>query len=177
MDYRPNWVPWNPAQGRPFAAVLIFVPGRRNGHSEGESPCTNYIPGSWKRFPSGSRGAQYPNILLNEIVLLPSHQLPEEPSKSQPFGSAGGWSRERLLAGYPTSQPRSACFHASRFTSAMDSVRGMPLGQVRTQFCALAHSCMPPGPMRAARRSLLFIAPVGCMLNKRTWLIMAAPTN
>src|SRR5438309_5033076 len=93
MDYRPNWIPWNPAQGRPFAAVLIFVPGRRNGHSEGDSPCTNYIPGSWKRFPSGSRGAQYPNILLNEIVLLPSHQLPEEPSKSQPFGSASGWSR------------------------------------------------------------------------------------
>src|SRR5438876_4975874 len=47
----------------------------------------------------------------------------------------------------PKSQPSKACFHASRFTSAMDSVSGMFLGQAFTQFCALAHSCTPPGPI------------------------------
>src|SRR5438309_4384049 len=39
-----------------------------------------------------------------------------------------------------TSQPSSACFHASRLTSAIDSVSGIPLGQACTQFCVLAHS-------------------------------------
>src|SRR5207253_1068872 len=77
----------------------------------------------------------------------------------------------------PKSQPSKACFHASRFTSAMDSVSGMFLGQAFTQFCALAHSCTPPGPISASRRSRLFIAPVGWMLKRRTWLMMAAPTN
>ena len=48
---------------------------------------------------------------------------------------------------YPISQPSSACFHASRFTSARDSVSGMPLGQACTQFWALAQSSMPPLPI------------------------------
>src|SRR5713226_6831282 len=76
---------------------------------------------------------------------------------------------------YPTSQPNRACFHASRLISASDSVRGISLGQALTQFCAFAQSSIPPCPITAWMRSLACIAPVGCMLNNRTWLKMAAP--
>src|SRR6266403_5238319 len=101
-------------------------------------------------FLAGSCGAQYPNILLNEMVFPSFRRHANYRRSSHP--NLYTWIGKQLgkrpaAAGYPTSQPSSACFQASRFTSAMDSVRGMPLGQACTQFCALAHSWMPPGPM------------------------------
>src|SRR5689334_15322235 len=36
---------------------------------------------------------------------------------------------------------------------------------------------MPPSPMSACKRSVLRAFPVGCVLNKRTCEIAAAPTN
>src|SRR2546426_2625228 len=59
----------------------------------------------------------------------------------------------RACAGYPNSQPSSACLMAWRLTSAMDSVSGMSFGQILTQFCALAQSATPPGPITASSRS------------------------
>src|SRR6266852_2126420 len=83
----------------------------------------------------------------------------------------------RPCAGYPNSQPSSACLMAWRLTSAMDSVSGMSFGQILTQFCALAQSATPPGPITASSRSRACMAPVGWELNSRTWLIIAAPTK
>jgi len=59
------------------------------------------------------------------------------------------FSRKRVRRDSTLSASRvSACFHASRFTSARDSVNGMSLGQARTQFCEsrnlrcrVAHRC------------------------------------
>src|SRR5882724_6135264 len=98
-------------------------------------------------------------------------------TKKQAHGASVSPSLQSAERVYPTSQPSSACFQASRLTAAMDSVNGMFLGHACTQFCALAQSWMPPGPIIAARRSLLFMAPVGCILKRRTWLMIAAPTN
>src|SRR5712692_5484016 len=81
----------------------------------------------------------------------------------------------RACAGYPNSQPSSACLMAWRLTSAMDSVSGISFGQILTQFCALAQSATPPGTITASSRSRACMAPVGCRLNRRTWLMMAAP--
>src|SRR5260370_42254354 len=78
---------------------------------------------------------------------------------------------------YPISQPSIACFHAWRFTSAMDSVSGISFGHAFTQFCELAQSCTPPGCIKAPMRSRACIAPVGGMLKRRTWLMIAAPTK
>src|SRR5690606_39656142 len=64
---------------------------------------------------------------------------------------------------------------ASRFIAAIDVVSGIPFGQTCTQFCEFPHSCSPPSPKRASRRSSLFMAPVGWELNSRTWLITKGP--
>src|SRR5699024_9813707 len=59
--------------------------------------------------------------------------------------------------------------------AAMDVVSGIPCGQASTQFCAIPHSATPPTPIRASRRSSLFMLPVGCRLNNLTCEIAAAP--
>src|SRR5262249_42602915 len=59
--------------------------------------------------------------------------------------------------------------------SAMAWVRGISFGHASTQFWALPQSAMPPGPMRAASRSSLFIAPVGCRFMSSAWPMADAP--
>src|SRR5438270_11216336 len=71
----------------------------------------------------------------------------------------------------------SACFITARPTSAIAVVSGMSFGQISTQFCAKPHSWMPPSPISACSRSAFCICPVGCVLNRRTWPMVAAPTK
>ena len=56
----------------------------------------------------------------------------------------------------------------ARFIAAMDVVSGIPFGHTSTQFCEFPHPEIPPSSIKAASRSSLFIAPVGCALYKRT---------
>src|SRR5699024_10467731 len=56
-------------------------------------------------------------------------------------------------------------------------VKGMPFGHALTQFCELPHSCNPPAPINAFKRSSLVIEPVGCKLNNLTCEIACAPTK
>src|SRR5579859_275735 len=118
-------------------------------------PLGDFIRRRTAHFPRRERASYYANQGTN-----PTH------------GSSTCRLFERV---YPTSQPNSACFHACRLISAKDSVSGISLGQAFTQFWALAQSSMPPRPITAWMRSLACIAPVGCILNKRTWLKIAAP--
>src|ERR1019366_5625963 len=77
----------------------------------------------------------------------------------------------------PISHPTRELRIASRFTCAIDSARGMEFGQAFTQFWALAQSCTPPAPRINSKRSRACMAPVGCILKRRTWLMIAAPTK
>src|SRR3954469_24370858 len=56
----------------------------------------------------------------------------------------------------------------SRLRAAIDVVNGIPFGQAWTQFCEFPQLASPPSPIIVSKRSALFIAPVGCALNKRT---------
>src|SRR5262245_20442745 len=71
----------------------------------------------------------------------------------------------------------SSTLATSRFIIAMDEVSGISLGHTFTQFWALPQSWIPPGPISARVRSSEFIFPVGFILNRRAWLMAAAPTK
>src|SRR5699024_7201004 len=55
----------------------------------------------------------------------------------------------------------------ARFTAAIDVVSGIPLGHTCTQLCELPQPETPPSSIKASKRSLLFIAPVGRALYNR----------
>lgn len=70
----------------------------------------------------------------------------------------------RVLDYYSENPPKvflRLCLNVSRFICAIEVVRGMSLGQTRTQFCALPHEVIPSAPIMAERRTSLFMAPVG----------------
>src|SRR5215472_6207314 len=81
------------------------------------------------------------------------------------------------LQSCPRNQLFTACINTWPFTAARDSVSGIPFGHTFTQFCALSQSSIPPSPINASSLPAACIAPVGCMLNRRTWLTIAAPTK
>src|SRR5690554_5011848 len=72
---------------------------------------------------------------------------------------------------------RNICTVVARFNDAIEVVNGIPFGHAATQFCELPQFARPPSPMIAFKRSSLFIAPVGCVLNKRTCDNGAGPMN
>src|SRR5699024_12044666 len=57
------------------------------------------------------------------------------------------------------------CIDVALFIAAIDVVKGIPFGQTSTQFCAFPQLAKPLSSIKPARRSLLFISPVGRELN------------
>ena len=62
----------------------------------------------------------------------------------------------------------SDCFVASRPIKERDSVKGIFLGQTRTQFCAFPQPAIPSSPKTAFSLSDFSNFPVGFELNRRT---------
>src|SRR5256885_1932018 len=60
---------------------------------------------------------------------------------------------------------------------AIDSVRGISLGQTAAQFWALPQSETPPSSIRGLRRSPSMSLPTGWELKRRTWEMAAGPMN
>src|SRR5260370_32855917 len=103
-------------------------------------------------------------------VTLNSSSLMEED-----YLNSAAWSEDFCC--YRVKKSFASWKTTSRLMSEMASVRGSCFGQASTQFWAKPHSCTPPSPARARRRSSFRTAPAGSILKRLTWAMVAAPTE
>ena len=125
--------------------------------------------------------ARYPKFYLEIVIHVDQYRFGH--GHGHGHGHAHGHEEQGELILFIKRQSRSgklkrslsACKVASRLTAAMESVKGIFLGQTRTQFWLFPQSLMPPSSIIGLSRRALCVCPTGLALKSLTCEIAAGP--